>query len=43
MAKKACEEYIILNDVLRSTVQQVMEQRSNSDWKILYSPLANLR
>ena len=23
MAKKACEEYIIFNDVLRSTVQQV--------------------
>ena len=43
MAKKACEEYIIFNDVLRSTVQQVMEQRINSDWKILYSPLANLQ
>ena len=43
MAKKACEEYIIFNDVLCSTMQQVMEQRINSDWKILYSPLANLR
>ena len=33
---------ILYNDVLRSTVQQVMEQRINSDWKILCSPLVYL-
>ena len=44
MAKKAYVKGILDNDVLRSTVKQVMAQiRINSDWKILYSPLANLR